>query len=144
MPEYVLGIDFGNQRIGLALAQTLTRSASALMTLPNNKEFGNELKKIITEWSISRLVIGLPLDMAGNEQEITRQVKNFAKKIKKQVGIPIEFVDERLTSFAAERIFQGQREGQLSKAKHKAKIDAIAAQIILQSWLDDDLNSNPL
>jgi len=138
MLKYILGIDFGNKRIGLALAQTLTRSATALSTLPNNSEFLSELKKIISEWQVSGIVIGLPLDMEGAEQEITRQVKNFGKKVFKHTQIPVEYIDERLTSFEAERQFQSQRAGQLSKAKHKSKIDAIAAQIILQSWLDND------
>jgi len=136
MLRYILGVDFGNKRIGLALAQTLTRSATALTTLPNNSEFFSELNKIIKEWQIDCIVIGLPLDMDGAEQEITRQVKNFGKKVTKHTQIQVEYMDERLTSFEAERQFQNQRAAQLSKAKHKSKIDAMAAQIILQSWLD--------
>lgn len=138
MPEYILGVDFGNKRIGLSLAQTLTRSATALTTIPNNPEFWPELNKIISEWQVSRVVIGLPLDLDGEEQEITRQVKNFGKKVNKKTKLKVDYMDERLTSFEAERQFQNQRAGQLSKAKHKSKIDAIAAQIILQSWLDND------
>ena len=81
--------------------------------------------------------------MDGEEQEITRQVRNFGNKVKKQTQLTVEYIDERLTSYAAERQFQGQRAGQLSKAKHKSKIDAIAAQIILQSWLDNVERTSP-
>ena len=135
MLEYLLGIDFGQKRIGLALAQSFSRSASALTTLPNDKAFWPALNKIIDEWQISRIVIGLPLNMDGEEQEITRQVRNFGKKVKKQTQVTVEYIDERLTSYAAERQFQNQRAGQLSKAKDKSKIDAIAAQIICENWL---------
>lgn len=137
MPEYVLGIDFGNKRIGLAVAQTLTRQATPLKVLHNNPQFWHELLQIIDEWQIKQLILGLPLDMDGEEQEITRQVKNFGKKLESRFKLPVVFVDERLSSFAAERQFQQQRAAGSSKAKDRNKIDAMAAQIILQSWLDN-------
>lgn len=136
MPEYVLGIDFGTKRIGLAVAQTLTRQANPLKVLNNNQQFWQELQQIIEEWQIKQLIVGLPLDMDGEEQEVTRQVKNFGKKLKHQFDLPIIYVDERLSSFEAERQFQQQRAAGASKAKNKQNIDAMAAQIILQSWLD--------
>lgn len=136
MPEYVLGIDFGTKRIGLAVAQTFTRQANPLKVLNNNQQFWQELQQIIAEWQIKQLIVGLPLDMDGEEQEVTRQVKNFGKKLKHQFDLPIIYVDERLSSFEAERQFQLQRAAGASKAKNKQNIDAMAAQIILQSWLD--------
>ncbi|MCB1582365.1 MAG: Holliday junction resolvase RuvX [Xanthomonadales bacterium] len=136
MPEYVLGIDYGSRRIGIAIAQTLTRQASPLKVLLNNQQFWHELENIINEWQVKQLILGLPMDMDGEEQEITRQVKNFGNKLKQQFSLPINYVDERLSSFAAERQFQQQRAAGSSKAKDKRNIDAIAAQIILQSWLD--------
>lgn len=136
MPEFVLGIDFGNKRIGLAVGQTLTRVANPLKTINNNLGFWPQLNKLITEWNISQIIIGLPLDMAGKEQEITRQVKNFSNKVKSECRLPVHWVDERLTSYAAERQFKSNRSANLAKAKDKSQIDAMAAQIILQSWLD--------
>jgi putative Holliday junction resolvase len=136
MLEYVLGIDFGTKRIGLAIAQTLTRQANPLHVIANNKQLWNELKTVIKEWQIKKIIIGLPLDMEGQEQEITRQVKNFGNKVNNQFKLPVFFVDERLSSFEAERQFQQQRADNLSKAKNKNKIDAMAAKIILQSWLN--------
>jgi putative Holliday junction resolvase len=136
MPEFILGVDFGQKRIGLALGQTMTQSARALSTVANNQQLWHELAAVIKEWQISQIVIGLPLDMDGEEQEITRQVKNFAKKLQQQFELPINYIDERLTSYEAERQFKTQRANQLAKAKHKSQIDAMAAQIILQSWLD--------
>jgi len=136
MPEFILGLDYGSHRIGLAVGQTLTRVANPLDTLPNNGAFMTQLTHLIDEWQISQIVIGYPTSMDGEEQEITRQVKNFTNRIKDHTQLPVHWVDERLTSHAAERAFQEQRAAQLTKAKNKAQIDAMAAQIILQSWLD--------
>ena len=136
MPDMYIGIDFGTKRIGLALGSTLTGSARALSVLPNNGAFLNDLNKLIKEWQVTGLIVGLPLDMDGEEQEITRQVRNFAKKIKNHCQLPVDFVDERLTSFEAERQFKDLRQNNQAKAKNKDQIDAMAAQIILQSYLD--------
>ena len=134
--QFVIGIDFGQKRIGLAIGQTLTQIANPLTTVNNDGAFWQKLNKQINEWQVTAIVIGLPLDMAGEEQEITRQVKNFSKKVKHKTQLPIHLVDERLSSYAAERQFQNSRQAKLSKAKDKSQIDAIAAQIILQSWFD--------
>ncbi len=139
--EFILGVDFGQKRIGLAVGQTLTCKANPLTTLHNDGAFWKNLKQLITEWNISQIVLGLPLDMSGEEQEITRQVKNFSKKIQRQTELPVHLVDERLTSYVAEREFKDSRQANLSKAKHKTQIDAMAAQIILQSWFDQQQNT---
>ena len=136
MPEYILGIDFGQKRIGLAIGQTLSCIANTLKVLPNNQTFWDLLAQELDEWSVSQIVIGLPLDMDGAEQEITRQVKNFSNKVKQRTQLPVHLVDERLSSYAAERQFAEQRAAKLSKAKDKSQIDALAAQVILQSWFD--------
>ena len=136
MPEYILGIDYGQKRIGLAVGQTLTKAASALTTINNDGGVWSALKTVIEEWQISQIVLGLPLDMDGEEQEITRQTRKFRNRLNHHTQLPIHWVDERLTSFEAEREFQSSREMQLTKAKDKHNIDAKAAQIILQSWLD--------
>lgn len=132
----ILGIDFGSKKMGLAIAHTLTKVARPLKVLPFNGAFWQNLNTIIDEWEIAQLVIGLPLDMDGQEQQITRQTRNFAKKAAQLTNLPIAFSDERLSSFEAERLFQKQRQAGQAKAKDKAQIDALAAQIILQSWLD--------
>lgn len=136
MHEYVLGIDYGSQRVGVAVGQTLSRQAQALHTLTNNTKLLTALSAVIEEWQVKQLVLGLPLTMDGNEQEFTRRVKNFSKKLTQHTGLPVHWMDERLTSFEAERQFQQRREMQLSKAKNKDRIDAMAAQVILQSWFD--------
>ncbi|MFC3194390.1 Holliday junction resolvase RuvX [Marinicella sediminis] len=141
MPEYVLGIDFGEKRIGLAVGQTMTCQAQALTTLINDGSFWQQLQNIINEWHISSLVFGLPLDASGQEQEITRRVKNFARKASQNTALSVTFVDERYTSYEAERTFQQSRAAGLTKAKQKSQLDAMAAQIILQSWFDQQHNT---
>ena len=136
MPEYSLGLDFGSKRIGLAVGQSITRQAQALTTLANDGAFLTQLAQVIDEWQVKQLVFGLPLDESGEEQEITRRVRNFAKKISRDTGLPVHFIDERYTSYEAERTFQQGRAGGYKKASQKDQLDALAAQIILQSWFD--------
>lgn len=136
MPEVALGVDFGSKRIGLAIGQTMTQTARPLQVLNNDKSALDALMSIIQEWRVTQLVMGLPLNMEGEEQEITRQTRNFANKLHHLSQLPVTFVDERLTSYEAERQFQQMRANQQAKAKGKQQIDAMAAQIILQSWLD--------
>lgn len=139
MPKTLLGIDYGQKRIGLAVGQTLTATANPLKVIGNNKDTVNQLQQIIDEWHIDCIVMGLPLTMDGEEQTFTRQVKNFAKKLRHLTQLPVVFSDERLSSYEAERGFQQQRQQQTRKAKHKHNLDAEAAAIILQSWFNQEL-----
>lgn len=142
MPEpdpvsgYLLAFDFGHRRIGVAVGQTLTRSANALATVssaggPN----WVELLKLVDEWKPVALLVGLPLDGEGGETNISRDARAFAAKLSKRTGLEVQFVDERLTSRQAEARFAELRaEGSLRR-KDSDRIDAIAAQIILENWL---------
>ena len=136
MPKTVLGIDFGLKRIGLAVGQTFTTTANPLKVIGNNKNTLNQIQQVIDEWQINLIVMGLPLTMEGEEQLISRQVKNFAKKLRHHTQLPVELSDERLSSYEAERGFAHQRAQQTRKAKHKSNLDAEAAAIILQSWFN--------
>ncbi len=139
MPELLLGIDYGRKRIGLAIGQTLTSTANPLKVLIKQNDILDQLQAIIKEWQISRIIIGLPLTMAGEEQDISREVRNFGRKLGHQSGLAIEYCDERLTSYEAERDFQQQRSQQTRKAKHKQQLDAEAAALILQSWFNQQV-----
>ncbi|GAA4814627.1 putative pre-16S rRNA nuclease [Marinicella pacifica] len=136
MPKTVLGIDYGHKRIGLAVGQTLTATANPLKVIGNNKDTLNQIQQVVHEWHIDLIVLGFPLTMDGEEQLITRQVKNFANKLRHQTQRPVALSDERLSSYEAERSFQQQRAQNTRKAKHKNILDAQAAAIILQSWFD--------
>jgi len=112
MPETLLGFDFGTRRIGIAIGQTLTGSARPLTTLNtrNGKPDWEAIGRLIREWQPDRLIVGLPLHMDGTPQPM-----------------PVDWVDERLTSDAAERELPSQRD--------KGAVDALAAALILEDWL---------
>jgi putative Holliday junction resolvase len=133
MPETLLGFDYGTVRIGVALGQTVTRTAKPLTTLAcqNKKPDWVAISKLIHDWKPQRLVVGLPLQLDGTEQEMTDRAQRFGNQLKGRYNLPVEMVDERLTSREAET--------QLSSAGgnlDKAGIDALAAALILQDWLD--------
>jgi putative Holliday junction resolvase len=92
-----------------------------------------EVETLLREWRPDRLVVGLPLAMDGSEHDMTRRARRFARRLQARFRLPVEFADERLSSAAAEETF---RETGLGVRKRKQAVHALAAQIILQSYLD--------
>jgi putative Holliday junction resolvase len=131
----LLGFDFGLKRIGVAVGQTVTQTASPLKTLAavNGTPNWSLLKKILSSWQPDALVVGIPLNMDGSPQKLTTAAQNFVAELKLQFGLPVLEVDERLTTKAVrERIFTAGG----FKALQTAEIDCMAAQLILQNWLN--------
>lgn len=131
-----LGLDLGKKRIGVAGCDRTGLIASGITTLERTSfnRLVDDLKAIIADRRIEVLVIGLPYRMDGSIGFQARQVQNLAKRLEKALQKPIEFVDERLTSFEAEQqILAANR----SPSRDKAAIDRKAAAIILQQWLDN-------
>jgi putative holliday junction resolvase len=134
MPEgTVLAFDFGTQRIGVAIGEGLLGQARALTTIdsPANDARFTAIARLIAEWQPARLVVGLPLALDGTEHEMTARSRRFAHQLEGRYRLPVELVDERLTSVEAER---GLKPGRDKAAK--ARIDAEAARIILQDWFE--------
>lgn len=133
--QTVLGFDFGMKRIGVAVGQTVTRTASPLVILSANQGEPDwkELEKIIQQWKPMVLIVGRPLKMDGSTQQITHAAEHFANELKSRYGLPIYEVDERLSSVEA-RSNMFEQGGY--RALHKKRIDSVAAQIILQDWLE--------
>ncbi len=129
----VLAFDFGTQRIGVAIGEGLLGQARALTTIesPANDARFTAIGKLIAEWQPARLVVGLPLALDGTEHEMTARSRRFAHQLEGRYRLPVELVDERLTSVEAER---GLKPGRDKAAK--ARIDAEAARIILQDWFE--------
>jgi putative Holliday junction resolvase len=133
---YLLAFDFGHRRIGVAVGQTLTRSANALTTLDTaGGPDWTAILKLVTEWKPVVLLVGLPLDGEGGETDMSRSARKFAAKLSNRAGIEVRFVDERLTSRQAESRFAELRAQGSLRRKDNDRIDAIAAQIILENWL---------
>lgn len=131
-PRIFLGFDFGSKRIGVAVGQELTRSARALVTL-NNRNGAPDweaITRLITEWQPAAMVVGLPLNLDGSDHEVTRLARRFGNRLSGRYNLPVYTMDERLSSAEAEAQLaeQGRYE--------KADIDKLAAQLILQGWLE--------
>jgi len=139
MHNYI-GIDYGLANIGIAIGQSITKTASALKTIHVNQNFSwDELDEIIQQWKPSAIIIGKPLTEDGKEQLTTKQTHNFAKKLKKRYQLPIHEVDERYSSMLAQDEFAQARKQGNAKRKHSSNLDAHAAKHILQRWFDSQI-----
>jgi putative Holliday junction resolvase len=132
----LLAFDFGMKRIGVAVGQTHTCTANALETLPNTGDpVGDRVRALIAEWRPVALVVGLPLDEAGCETDMSRRARDFAGQLVAQTGLPVYFEDERLTSMAVDSEFVRLRASGARRRKDASLKDAMAAKIILENWL---------
>ena len=131
-----LGLDVGSKRIGVAGCDGLGMMATGITTIWRSS-FQNDMEQlpeIIDDRQVEILVIGLPYTMDGNIGSQAKQVQKFARRVATVMELPIEYVDERLTSYAAEQMMI---EAKISVCRNKATIDRIAAAVILQQWLDE-------
>lgn len=130
-----LGLDLGRATIGLALADDVLRMAQALETIRRTNEAADldALRRIADEYEIERVVLGLPLNMDGTEGSSARLARAFAGKVEASLGTPVELHDERLSTFEAETRLRARG---VSARDQRAVIDAEAAAVILQGWLE--------
>lgn len=137
MPSYI-GIDYGLANIGIAIGQSITKTASALKTIHVKGKFNwQELDEIIKQWQPAAIIIGKPIDENGEQQLITKQAHNFGKKVHNRYQIPVHEMDERYSSLQAQSEFAQARALGNAKRKHSKNLDAHAAKNILQRWLDN-------
>jgi len=129
----ILAIDYGDVRIGLALSDPLGITAQPLLTIENNKNVFEEIKKIVQKYSVEKIIAGLPINMNGSYGSSSEKVFSFIEQLKNFVNIDIEFIDERLTTEQAEKTLI---ESDISRKKRKKNIDKITAAIILQTYLE--------
>src|SRR5690349_8636544 len=129
----ILGIDFGQVRIGVAISDELRLLAHPLETIPANKDSKKRIAEIVRNRKVDKIVIGIPRHMSGEIGDAAKQAMNFADELRRQLPCPVETWDERLTTVAANRA--------LSAAGKKTRqtrsfVDQVAAQMILQGFLD--------
>ena len=129
--QTLLGFDFGSRRIGVAVGQRITGTASALTTLAarDGQPDWDQISKLLETWQPQALVVGQPLQLDGSRSDITAAAERFARRLEGRYHLPVYLCDERLSSHAAEH--WGDARGTPSSG-----LDAAAAQIILQDWLD--------
>ena len=134
----LLGFDYGTRRIGIAIGQDLTATAAALTTVTSHhgKPNWEAIDRIVAQWQPQLLVVGLPVHMDGTEHERTRASRRFGNQLQGRYNLPVEWVDERLTSEEAGRLLREQGIQAPQNAREKSLLDMMAAQLILQSWLD--------
>jgi putative pre-16S rRNA nuclease len=145
----ILAVDYGRARIGLALADSEARIARPLSTMErvNRNEDMRRLRELVREHGVKQIVVGLPLRLDGTRGEMAEEVERFAQRVRKQIGVPVELVDERLTSWEAERLLE-EVQGRLihdeklpgsrkpKKASARMTVDAVAASVILKEYLE--------
>jgi putative Holliday junction resolvase len=138
-----LAIDFGLKRVGLAVAGPDSTLVFPLKTLfrTTRAAFFEELLATIEDEAIQAIVVGLPLDLDGNEQLISRQVRNFAESLSRRVTLPIYLENEVLTSFEAKNRLH---EAGVFGSRRKKVLDQMAAVAILESFLSGSKNHDPL
>lgn len=132
----LLSFDFGHRRIGVAVGQTFTGTANALAVVPVASQVDwPAIDLIVKEWKPAALIVGLPLGADGEETDMSRDARGFGARLKKRFKLAVFFEDERLTSFGAEERFVAARARGSMRRKDAALKDAMAAQIILENWL---------
>lgn len=132
----VVAFDFGTRRIGVAVGEPETGLAHPLTEIAGEEAEPRfaAIGRIIAEWKPRRLVVGLPLAADGTGHDLTRRAQRFARQLEGRFGLPVSLVDERYTSVEAEA---GLREAGARKALREKRIDAAAAQLILQQYFHD-------
>lgn len=131
----VLGFDYGTKSIGVAIGQSLTGSANPIGSIKATDGIPKweEIGMLIEEWRPDLVVVGLPLNMDGTEQEITQRAKKFANRINGRFGVKIATQDERLTTADAKaRLFEHGG----YKALTKGQVDSMSAVLIIESFFE--------
>ncbi|QXG24231.1 Holliday junction resolvase RuvX [Pseudomonas viridiflava] len=133
----LLGFDFGTKQIGVAVGQAITGQARELFTLKaqNGIPDWDKVQALIKEWQPDAIVVGLPLNMDGTRSNMSDLAEKFSRKLNGRFGVAVYTHDERLTTFEAkgERMARGGQKG----SYRDNPVDAIAAALLLQGWLDE-------
>lgn len=131
----ILALDVGEKNIGLAISDELGLIAQGLPTLrrQTKDKDTSTIADIVKDRDVTEIVVGMPLNMDGSLGKSAKEVASFLEDLRKKVNLPMKVWDERLTSVQAEKVML---EADLSRKKRKRKIDKLAAQLILQSYLD--------
>ena len=146
-----MAVDYGKVRMGLAIGSRETGTAQALTTLAriNRNEDMRRLRELVGRYGIKQVVVGLPLRLDGTRGEMAEEAERFANRVRKQIGVPVEMVDERLTSWEAERLLEEEfgrtrREDAVrNKKAERVSVDAVAAAVILREYLNQNLDQTP-
>ena len=143
-PKIFLGFDYGTKRIGIAVGQVLTASARPLTTLRTvrDRPDWDAIERLIETWKPDALVVGVPLNMDGSEQDMTRAARRFGARLQGRYGLPVHYADERLsTREAHNRLIEGGHKLRNGRTFARHPVDAVAAQIVLQAYINEQHES---
>jgi putative Holliday junction resolvase len=137
-----LAFDYGEKYIGVAVGSRHTRQAEPLTTLRGSAKNPDwvRISRLIEEWHPDALVVGLPLNMDGSTNPMTRAARAFGQRLQDRYNLPVHMVDERLSTLAAREILN---EAGVPMRRHKARLDKVAAQTILQAFLNELPGESP-
>lgn len=134
----LLGLDVGSRTVGVAVSDPLGWTAQSVEIIPINEDAGNlgmgRIKQLVKEHEVSGFVLGLPKNMNNSLGPRVEKSREFGERLKKKFGLPVDYIDERLTTVSAYRVLID--EADVSRRKQKQAIDKLAAQFILQNYLD--------
>lgn len=127
--QTLLSFDCGKKRIGVAVGQTITATATELEIIKciNDKPNWDDISRLIKEWSPTRLIVGKPLQLDGSRQEMTDIAERFSRQLEGRYHLPVDLIEEQLSSYEARRELKSTRE-----------LDAVAARLILETWLREN------
>jgi putative pre-16S rRNA nuclease len=130
--QTLLSFDCGKKRIGAAVGQTVTATATELEIIKtvNNKPDWDVISRLIKEWSPNRLIVGKPLQLDGARQEMTEIAERFSRQLEGRYHLPVEMIEEQLSSYEARR-----------ELKSTYDLDAVAARLILETWLSENIDN---
>jgi len=129
--QTLLCFDCGKKRIGTAVGQTITATATELEIIKtiNTKPDWEAISRLIKEWNPDRLVVGKPLQLDGSRQEMTALAERFSRQLEGRYHLPVEMIEEQLSSYEARR-----------ELKSTYDLDAVAARLILETWLNENID----
>lgn len=129
--QTLLCFDYGQKRIGSAIGQTITATATALeiIKVVNNKPNWDKIEHLIGEWRPDKLIVGHPFTLEGDRQEMTDAAEKFGRQLEGRFKLPVELIEEQLSSYEARRELKSTRD-----------LDAVAARLILETWLSENID----
>ena len=129
----LIGLDVGESRIGVALSDPLGATSQPLQTISRDEESPQRIARLVVEEGAATVVVGLPLLMDGTEGEQARLVRRFVEDLRKAIAVPVELIDERLTTREAEAVLS---KGRVKRARKREASDMLAASLILRAYMD--------
>ena len=139
--DLALGFDYGKRRMGIAVGNAVVGTAKALVALEHiaGQPDWQRLDALVDEWRVDVFIVGLPLDVDGTSQKMTNRARNFSEELWGRYKLPVRLIDERYSTIEArERLAAPRASGSRGKRLAKGDSDAMAAQVILERWLQND------